>query len=98
MRYLQSWLQTALPDAYVTLRGNGLPPEDCRADEGKASAVRVDKDLAVRLCRGGAEYETGAMRQRASMPPGTEELLLNEELGIVVHDRVFERALNHITA
>jgi len=38
------------------------------------------------------------MTQRASMPPGTEEQLLNEELGIVVHDRVFERALNHITA
>jgi hypothetical protein len=98
VRYLQSWLQTALPDAYVTLRGNGLPPEDCMADEGKASTVRVDKDLAVRLCPGGAEYETGAMRLRASMPPPTEELLLNEELGIVVHDRVFERALNHITA
>jgi hypothetical protein len=38
------------------------------------------------------------MKQRASMPPGTEEHLLNEELGIVVHDRAFERALNHITA
>jgi hypothetical protein len=60
--------------------------------------VRIDKDLLVRMCKGGAEYDTGSMTQRASMPPGTEDRLLSEELGIVVHDRVFERALNHITA
>jgi len=96
-RYLQAWLQTALPDTFVSLRGNGLP-SDCDAPEGKPAVVRVDKDLAVRLCAGGAEYDAGAMWQRASMPEGTEEHLLNEELGIVVHDRVFERALNHITA
>lgn len=98
VRYLQAWLETALPGAYVSLRGNGLAPEDCRADAGKPAVIRVDKDIAVRLCPGGAEYDTGTMRQRASMPDATEELLLNEELGIVVHDRVFERALNHITA
>ena len=97
-RYLQAWLQTALPTAFISLRGNGLPPDDCNADEGKPAVVRVDRDIVVRLCPGGAEYDTGAMRLRASMPPGTEEMLLNEELGIVVHDRVFERALNHITA
>jgi hypothetical protein len=91
-RYLQAWLQTSLPDAFVSLRGNGMP------DDGKPCVVRVDKDLVVRLCKGGAEYDTGLMTQRASMPPGAEEQLLNEELGIVVHDRVFERALNHITA
>jgi hypothetical protein len=91
-RYLQAWLQTALPGAYVSLRGNGT------ADDGKPVVVRVDKDLVVRLCKGGAEYEMGRMKQRASMPAGTDDRLLNEELGIVVHDRVFERALNHITA
>ena len=96
-RYLQAWLQTALPRATVSLRGMAAPA-DCDTGEGKLAAIRVDSDLVVRLCPGGAEYEAGAMRQRASMPPGTEEQLLNEELGIVVHDRVFERALNHITA
>ena len=96
-RYLQAWLETALPEALVSLRGTG-PADDCRAAEGKLATVQVDKDLTVRLCAGGAEYDTGAMRQRASMPPGTEDQLLNEELGIVIHDRVFERALNHITA
>jgi len=96
-RYLQAWLQTALPEAFVSLRGNATACPAKRAD-GQPVVVRVDKDMVVRLCDGGAEYETGAMTQRASMPPGTEEQLLNEELGIVVHDRVFERALNHITA
>jgi glucose-6-phosphate dehydrogenase assembly protein OpcA len=96
-RYLKAWLETALPATFVSLRGTG-PADDCRAADGQLAAIRVDKDLTVRLCPGGAEYDAGAMRQRASMPPGTEEQLLNEELGIVIHDRVFERALNHITA
>ncbi|HEU5021778.1 MAG TPA: glucose-6-phosphate dehydrogenase assembly protein OpcA, partial [Bryobacteraceae bacterium] len=91
-RYLQAWLQTALPEANVSLRGNAA------AEEGCIAGIRVDDDLYVRLCRGGAEYEIGALKQRASMPPGTEEQLLNEELGFVVHDRAFERALDHITA
>ena len=96
-RYLQAWLQTALPSTFVSLRGNGVTDE-CGSGEGKPTVVRVDKDLAVRMCAGGAEYDAGSMLQRASMPNGTEDRLLNEELGIVVHDRVFERALNHITA
>jgi hypothetical protein len=97
-RYLQAWLETALPNAIVSLRGNSQPSADCPAGDGKPLAIRVDPDITVRLCHGGAEFDAGAIRQRASMPPGTEEQLLNEELGIVVHDRVFERALNHITA
>jgi len=91
-RYLEAWLQTCLPDAYVSLRGNGMP------DAGRPAVVRVDKDLVIRICKGGAEYETGTMKQRASMREGSDYQLLNEELGIVVHDRTFERALNHITA
>ena len=67
-------------------------------DDGKPVVVRIDKDMVVRLCEGGAEYESGCLTQRASMPAATEHCLLNEELGIVVHDLVFERALNHITA
>ncbi len=92
VRYLQAWLETSLPDSIVSLRGNAT------ADGGRLAVVRIDKDMVVRLCRGGAEYETGSMTQRASMPAGTEDELLNEELGIVVHDRAVERALNHITA
>jgi glucose-6-phosphate dehydrogenase assembly protein OpcA len=105
-RYLQAWLQTALqtvlPAAFVSLRGS-TSADDCRSGDGKPTVVRIErdgteKDLVVSLCPGGAEYDAGNLRQRASMPAATEEHLLNEELGIVVHDRVFERALNHITA
>ncbi len=92
VRYLQAWLETALPNAAVSLRRNA------DTDHGKLAVVRIDEDLTLRLCRGGAEYGTGTMMQRANMPPGTEDHLLNEELGIVGHDRVFERALNQITA
>jgi hypothetical protein len=91
-RYLQAWLETALPDAFISLRGTGS------GGQGRPAVVRIDKDLAVRLCSGGADYDAGLMSHHASMPDGTEEQLLSEELGIVVHDRVFERALNHITA
>jgi hypothetical protein len=96
-RYLQAWLETALAGVLISLRGNATM-DDCDAGYGQPTVVHVDKDLVVRLCPGGAEYDAGAMRQRASMRPGTEDQLLSEELGIVVHDRVFERALNHITA
>jgi glucose-6-phosphate dehydrogenase assembly protein OpcA len=92
-RYLQAWLQTALPGALVSLSGDAA----CAA-LGRPVAIRVDEDLTVRLCKGGAEYGSGAATQRASMPEGTDEQLLSEELGIVAHDRVFERALNYITA
>ncbi len=98
VRYLQAWLEKALPHANVSLRGNAALRGIASGDCGEVAVVRIDKDLVVRLCRGGAEYETGSMTQRASMPEGTEEQLLSEELGIVVHDRAFERALNHITA
>jgi hypothetical protein len=96
-RYLQAWLQTAFPEAIISLRGSA-PADDCGTGDGQPTVVRADKDLVVGLCPGGAEYDAGNKRQRASMPAGTEERLLTEELGIVVHDRVFERALNHITA
>jgi hypothetical protein len=96
-RYLRAWLETALPSAVVSLRGNA-PSDRCGPGIGKPAVIRIDKDLVVSLCPGGAEFDAGNMRQRASMPDSTVENLLSEELGIVVHDRVFERALNHITA
>jgi len=52
VRYLKAWLETALPGTFVSLRGTG-PADDCRAGEGKLAAIRVDQDLAVRLCPGG---------------------------------------------
>jgi glucose-6-phosphate dehydrogenase assembly protein OpcA len=90
--YLQAWLETALPGTVISGHRNGLH------GDGKPAVVRVDEDLAVRLCPGGAEIDTGAVRRRASMPSTADDRLLREELGILVHDPIFERTLSHITA
>jgi hypothetical protein len=91
-RYLEAWLESALPAANVGLKGAGGD------GAGKLSAVNVDADLKVRLTDGAAEYDMGGTHRRAAMSKCTDEDLLNAELGIVIHDPVFERALNRITA
>jgi hypothetical protein len=91
-RYLQAWLESSLPSARVALKGDGSD------GPGKPVTISVDGDFTVSLRDGSAEYEMGGMRQRASLPKGTDEELLNSELSIVSHDSVYERALNTITA
>jgi hypothetical protein len=91
-RYLLAWLESSLCSAKVGLKGSGGD------GAGKVSAVRVDSDLSIRVADGAAEYDIGGLRQRAAFGPGTDEELLNVELGVVVHDPVFERTLNRITA
>lgn len=91
-RYLQAWLESSLPDTRVGLKGSGTP------DSGRPRIIRIDGDLTVQLRDGAAEIQIGTLQQRASLPMGTDEELLNAELSIVVHDRVFERVLNQITA
>jgi glucose-6-phosphate dehydrogenase assembly protein OpcA len=91
-RYLEAWLASSLEGTSVGLKGSGGP------GDGKPFALRVDGDLSVEIRDGAAEYDIGSLHQRASMPACSDEQLLNTELSIVGHDRVFERALNHITA
>ena len=91
-RYLQAWLESSLPAARVSLKGSGS------AGSGKPLTIRVDTDLTVQLSAGGAEIARGEVRQWSALPSGSDEDLLNAELSIVVHDRVFERVLNQITA
>ncbi|HZL56740.1 MAG TPA: glucose-6-phosphate dehydrogenase assembly protein OpcA [Bryobacteraceae bacterium] len=91
-RYLEAWLSSSLPSTKVGLKGDG------GAGSGRVSVISVDNDLKIALTEGGAEYEIAGLRQRAALSKGTDEELLNVELGIVVHDPVFERALNRITA
>ena len=74
------------------MKGSGTP------GAGAICAVRIDDQLSVQLCEGGADVQLGNLQQRASLPSGTDEQLLNAELSIVVHDSVFERVLNHVTA
>ena len=91
-RYLEAWLQAGLPRTRVGLKGDGS------SRNSRPIVIRIDDDLTVKVSKGVAECDIGTLHQRASMPTGTDEELLNVELGIMVHDRVFEQALNTITA
>ena len=91
-KYLQAWLRSEIPSAAVTLR---------RVDptgSAKLKAIRIDPDIYVRVQSNCAEYETGSLRQRANLSDCTEFDLLNEELSIMTHDRIFERVLQWMTA
>jgi glucose-6-phosphate dehydrogenase assembly protein OpcA len=91
-RYIEAWLESSLPDTRIALKGSG------GAGDGAAAVIRVDNNLTVHLGRCAADYDIGDLHQRASISACTEEELLNRELAIVMHDRVFETALNRITA
>ena len=91
-RYLEAWLESSLPATHVGLKGDG------GTGTGSPSLIQVDDLLTIHLGDGSAEYQRDGLRQFAAMSKGTEEQLLNAELGIMVHDAVFERALNRITA
>jgi glucose-6-phosphate dehydrogenase assembly protein OpcA len=91
-RYLLAWIESSLCSAKVGLKGSGGD------GTGKVAAVQVDSDLSIRIVDNGAEYDISGLHQRAAFSASTDEELLNVELGIVVHDAVFERALNRITA
>jgi glucose-6-phosphate dehydrogenase assembly protein OpcA len=91
-RYLEAWLEASLPGTRVGMKGSH------NAGDGKPTVIRVDDNLTVNLDRGGAEYDIGNLHQRTCMSSCSDEELLNTELSIVVHDRVFETALNKITA
>jgi glucose-6-phosphate dehydrogenase assembly protein OpcA len=90
-RYMQAWLRTGLRDAEVDLRRAGL------AGDGEIVQIRVDPDLRVKLERACAEYEMGTLRQRANLTGGEDHDLLGEELGIMAHDRIYERALQRMS-
>jgi glucose-6-phosphate dehydrogenase assembly protein OpcA len=93
-KYLQAWLRRELRSAAVDLR---------RVDGGavgmaKIKAIRIDPDIHVRIESDCAEYDSGSLRQRANLSDCSEGDLLNEELNIMTHDRIFERALERMTA
>jgi glucose-6-phosphate dehydrogenase assembly protein OpcA len=91
-KYMQAWLRRELRSAAVDLR---------RVDSTspvKIKAIRIDPDIHLRIESNCAEYETGSLRQRANLSECSEGDLLNEELNIMTHDRIFERALERMTA
>jgi glucose-6-phosphate dehydrogenase assembly protein OpcA len=91
-KYLQAWLRRELRSATVDLRR--VDP----AGPAKIKAIRIDPDVHIRMESNFAEYETGSLRQRANVSECSEGDLLNEELNIMIHDRIFERALERMTA
>ena len=95
-KYLQAWLRSELRSE---LRAAAVDLH--RVDSAgtpKIKAIRIDPDVQIRIESNCAEYETGSLRQRANLPESTEGDLLNEELNIMTHDRIFERALERMTA
>ncbi len=91
-RYLEAWLAGGLPQTLVRLQGSGGD------GSGVPAVIRIDDTTVIRPGAGCAEVEIGQMKQHASLGAGKDDELLNAELKIVVHDPVFERALNRITA
>jgi glucose-6-phosphate dehydrogenase assembly protein OpcA len=90
-RYLQAWLRSAMPGAAVNLHHVG------QAGRGEIKAIRSDPDLNIELKATCAEYVIGSMHQRANLPACADHDLLHEELNIMEHDPVFERALQRMT-
>jgi glucose-6-phosphate dehydrogenase assembly protein OpcA len=90
-RYLQAWLRSSLKSASVDFHRNGEP------GSGKIRRLRIDPDIVIAVSDTCADYESGSLRQRANLASGTEHALLDEELGIVKRDVIFERALQRMT-
>ncbi|MCU1329528.1 MAG: Glucose-6-P dehydrogenase subunit-like protein [Bryobacterales bacterium] len=91
-RYLEAWLASGLPDTVVRLKGSG------GQGTGVPAVVRVDDEITICLTPECAEIEIGQLKQHAPLAVGSADELLNAELKIVVHDEIFERVLNRITA
>lgn len=91
-RYLEAWVAGGLPETKVRIKGSGGD------GAGNPLVIRIDDTIVIRPGVGCAEIEMGHLKQRASLAVGRDDELLNAELKIVVHDPVFERALNRITA
>jgi len=91
-KYLQAWFRSELKSAGVDLRRIDS------AGQAKLKAIRIDPDIHIQVEANCAHYETGSLRQWANLPECTEGDLLNEELNIMTHDRIFERVLQRMTA
>jgi len=92
-RYFAAWIRTALPAARVTIASGGLGggPPGLRS----VSLSTGSDNLTIALGSDQCFEVSGAGRHYRSMLPSTsEEALMQEELGIVGPDPVYERALS----
>jgi len=90
-KYLQAWFRSELRSADVLIR---------RLDSAAGSritGIRLGPDIHISVASTCAEYDIGALHQRANLSGASEADLLNDELSIMTHDRVFERVLQRMT-
>ncbi len=90
-RYMQAWLRSEMPGIDVDLRRIDA------AARGEIKAIHIPPDLDIQVRSSCAEFEIGTLRQRANFPGCADHDLLREELNIMTHDRVFERALQRMS-
>lgn len=91
-RYFAAWIRTALPAARVTIQSNGSgdgPP-------GLHSvSLSTTSDILTISSGGDSCLEVSGLGRhyRSQLPSASEEALMQEELGIVGPDPVYDRAL-----
>jgi glucose-6-phosphate dehydrogenase assembly protein OpcA len=95
-KYLQAWLRCEMTGVPVELRRAEAPIMQHK-DQGQIKAIRIDPDVDVRVEGDCAEYAAGSLHQRANLSGCSEQDLLSEELSIMGHDPVFERALQRMS-
>lgn len=89
-RYFAAWIRTALPAARVTIASGEGPPGLRSVTLATASAhltIALGSDRCLEVSGCGRHY-------RSMLPSTSEEALMQEELGIVGPDLVYERALS----
>ena len=87
--YLYAWLKNAFPDADNLLSNEA-------GGAGPITSVEIDSDIRIQFHDGAAEYQAGSMQQTAKFKSGSDFDLLDEELGITVHDPTFEKTLRWV--
>ena len=89
-RYFEAWVRSSLPLARVTLEPEYGPPGlfsvTMSTPKGDLIVSRADEH-SLQIEGPGMSYRTG-------LPPTTEAALMQEELGILGPDAVYERVLN----
>jgi glucose-6-phosphate dehydrogenase assembly protein OpcA len=91
-RYFSGWIRTALPAARVTIGSDGSSDSEpglrsvTLATASDSLTIALGSDHCVEVSGCGRHY-------RSLLPSASEEALMQEELGILGPDPVYERAL-----
>ena len=92
-RYFAAWIRTALPASRVTIQSGDGPSGLRSVTLSTASAAAAD---SLTIALGGdqcVEVSGYGRHYRLLLPSASEEALMQEELGILGPDAVYDRAL-----